>query len=196
MIKYIISLLLAIAVVLVLKKNKNNTEKLVLKYDMDFLLKKIDVSDRTLFKIILLQVCKIIGFKPIDILSVLFSESGLQPNIVNANGNATGILQWMPETAISLNTTVEKLKRMTASQQLIYVKKYFYPFRNKLKTPFDIYLATFFPAAIGQPDSFVFKSKKISRSAVARANKTMDLNRDNKITLGEFKEWFKDRIYK
>jgi hypothetical protein len=53
-------------------------------------------------------------------------------------------------TSSLLNTTITKLKNMTALEQLDYVEKYFMPHKGKLKTLEDVYLAVFSPAFIGK----------------------------------------------
>lgn len=186
-------------VVLILFKSRGGTNKAMeYKYSMNNLLNKIPASDRTIFKAVLLEGCKKLRCKPIDLLSVMYSESGLNPAIVNPDGGATGMLQFMPNTAKNLGTSTDSLKKMKASKQLIYVFKYLKPYSGKLTSPFAIYLVTFFPAGLNHinQNSWVFEAKKLSRSKIAKSNKTMDLNKDSKITMGEFKKWFKTRIYK
>lgn len=48
---------------------------------------------------------------------------------------------------------------MSATQQLEYVEKYYTPFRGKLNSPADLYLATFYPYAIGKSPDFVVGSQ-------------------------------------
>jgi hypothetical protein len=187
-------------VILIIKKlmpvTTDKPENMTYKYTFNYLVNKIDESDRLVFKGVLLNGCTKLGIKPIDLMSVMFSESGLQPDIINDIGGATGIFQFMPDTAKRLGTTVQKIHRMKASEQLIYVFKYLKPYKGRLKTAFDIYLVTFWPAGLGKPNNYIFETKKISRSAVAKGNRAIDLNKDGKITMKEFKHWFKQRIYK
>ena len=48
---------------------------------------------------------------------------------------------------------------MSASQQLEYVEKYYSPYAGKLNSPADLYLATFYPYAIGKSPDFVVGSQ-------------------------------------
>lgn len=127
-----------------------------------------------------------LGVKPEWIFAVMKNESGMDPKAVNPYSNATGLIQFMPATARGLGTSVEALKNMSAMDQLKYVEKYFKPYAGKIKSGPDMYMATFWPAGLGKPDSY-----KIGGATVARQNKIFDLNRDGQITAGEFREYYR-----
>jgi hypothetical protein len=106
------------------------------------------------------QVAADLQVHPDDLLKVMHFETKgtLDPSITNRIG-ATGLIQFMPDTAKSLGTTVEALRKMSAVQQLDYVYKYF---KTKIKPGFkasDIYLATLLPVALRLPDSTVIAQK-------------------------------------
>ena len=97
---------------------------------------------------------------PDDLLKVMHFETKgtLDPSITNRIG-ATGLIQFMPDTAKSLGTTVDALRKMSAVQQLDYVHKYF---KTKIKPGFnasDIYLATLLPVALKMPNHTVIAQK-------------------------------------
>ncbi len=48
---------------------------------------------------------------------------------------------------------------MPSYEQLYYVEKYFLPYKGRLNSPKDLYLATFYPAAIGKDADFVLGSE-------------------------------------
>jgi hypothetical protein len=52
-----------------------------------------------------------------------------------------------------------------------------------------LYLATFFPVALGKSDSFIMQTNSLSASTIARQNPGVDLNKDGQITVGELKEY-------
>lgn len=148
------------------------------------------------------SVCTTLEIKPAWLLQVMYMESRLRPNAENTvfpfyrkktifDGYATGLIQFIPQTARDLGTTTEALKSMSRIQQLDYVLKYFMPYKGKLKSFFDVYLVVFFPAAVGKPDDYVFEAKNISRSLVARQNPAIDRNKNGEITMLEFKEYCK-----
>ncbi len=133
------------------------------------------------------------------LMQVMKAESGINPSIENTyrpmhNGNATGLIQFTPDTALNLGTTVAALKQMNRVDQMDYVYKYFKPYTGRLNSYFDIYLVTFFPAAIGKPDDWVIHTDRIPGSAVAHSNPTMDINKDGQITIAEFKQYLRNTV--
>jgi hypothetical protein len=85
------------------------------------------------------------------------------PSIKN-NIGATGLIQFLPSTANWLGTTTDKLSKMTFKEQLKYVDLYLsrilknYLVNGKIPSNFtqgDIFMAIFYPSAIGKPN-FVF----------------------------------------
>lgn len=105
------------------------------------------------------------------------------PSIKNAAGSgAVGLIQFMPKTAKALGTTSEKLEKMSAIEQLDYVKKYLNPYRSKLKKLEDVYMAILYPAAVGKPLTHtLFEDGKKTYTQ----NKGFDVNKDKKISLKE-----------
>lgn len=61
------------------------------------------------------------------------------------NGLATGLIQFMPETAREYGTTTEALSRMTRAQQMNYVYRHLSPFKGRIESIFDIAVAVFRP---------------------------------------------------
>lgn len=130
-----------------------------------------------------------LGIDPNYLMFVMRWESNLNPAAVNPVGGATGLIQFMPSTARSLGTTADALRKMNNVEQLDFVYKYFYPYRGRMRSVYDVYLITFFPAALGKPDSYVFETKSLSAKIIAEQNPGIDLNKDLKITVGEFKQY-------
>lgn len=121
------------------------------------------------------------------LMTVMYAESRLSEKAYNSNGGATGLIQFMPSTARALGTTTAALRAMTNVQQLDYVLKYFAPYAGRMKNVYDLYLVTFFPVALGKPDSYVMQTNALSAKVIAKANPGIDLNKDLQITVGEFK---------
>jgi peptidoglycan hydrolase-like protein with peptidoglycan-binding domain len=95
----------------------------------------------------------------VDWLATAMSfESGLNPQAVNASSGATGLIQFMPSTAKNLGTTTDALKGMTFQQQLPYVQRYFESHKGQMHNLEDVYLAVFYPAAMGEPPDHVIAS--------------------------------------
>lgn len=128
-----------------------------------------------------------LGVNPNYLMAAMAFETGeaFRPDVVNGAGSgATGLIQFMPATALSLGTTTRDLAAMTAEQQLDFVYLYFRPYKGKLKTLSDVYMAILWPAAIGKPDSHVLWHRD-SRPTTYRQNMGLDVNRDGAITKGE-----------
>lgn len=91
----------------------------------------------------------------VEVAWVIEKESGWRPEATNPTSHATGLLQFMPSTAVKLGTTVDELRAMTLGAQAPFVRKYLAPFVPRIREVGDVYLATFWPAALGQADDFV-----------------------------------------
>jgi hypothetical protein len=126
-----------------------------------------------------------LGVSPDDLMACMAWESGrtFSPSVKNMAGSgAIGLIQFMPGTAKALGTTSGQLATMTAEDQLNYVFKYFQPYKAKLKTLSDLYMAILWPKAVGKPDDFVlFEGPGIAY----RQNAGLDGNLDQKITKAE-----------
>jgi hypothetical protein len=156
-------------------------------------------EDKAAFERMMNTICGALGINPNWLMMVMWSESRLNAQSVNkqpgdtddpaarAAYRATGLIQFMPDTALKLGTTTKALYFMNAIDQLGYVYKYFKPWTGRMKSYFDVYLVTFFPDAIGKPDDYVLQSSKLSASMIARQNPFFDVNRDGKLTVGEIK---------
>jgi peptidoglycan hydrolase-like protein with peptidoglycan-binding domain len=137
------------------------------------------------FKAKVVDISKDLGVDPSYLMACMAFETGetFSPSIRNAAGSgATGLIQFMPKTATGLGTSTAALAGMTAEAQLDYVKKYFQPYKGRLRTLEDVYLAILYPASIGKPaDSGMFKVG----TKVYEQNKGFDTNKDGTITPAE-----------
>ena len=115
------------------------------------------------------------------------------PAITNSLGY-TGLIQFGKEAAERVGTTREKLREMTAVEQLEYVYKYYVIYKSKIKSYVDLYIATFFPVALGKPNDFVLQTSTLSAERIAKANPLFDINKDSKITVGEIEQKLLNRI--
>ena len=138
-------------------------------------------------------MCSRLKINPEHLKVVMHKESGINPQARNRNSGATGLIQFMPKTARGLWTTVDALYNMSASQQLEYVEKYYSPYTGKLNSPADLYLATFYPYAIGKSSDFVVGSQISLAEAqeIARQNPGIAKfsNNPNGITVAAFNNY-------
>ncbi len=86
---------------------------------------KLPVTGRTEIKERIKGVSTRLGIDPNWLMAVMHFESRLNPGAVNPYSGATGLIQFMPQTAKSLGTTTEALKTMGFAGQLPYVERYY-----------------------------------------------------------------------
>ncbi len=141
------------------------------------------------------KVAANLGVDEKDLIGIMKHESGLNPRAVNPMSRATGLIQFMPKTARSLGTSIDEIYKMSATEQLDLVEKYYKV--NGVKSGDDIgdlYMLTFMPAAKDKPDNFVLGNKGggsvfgLSAAAVYNQNKGFDSNQDGIFTVGDVKE--------
>lgn len=128
-----------------------------------------------------------LGCAPSDLMTCTAWESGrsFSPSKKNMAGSgATGLIQFMPATAKALGTSTAALAAMTAVQQLDWVEKYFQPYKGKLNTLADLYMAILWPAGVGKPLEYVLWDAA-TRPTTFRQNAGLDTNRDNRVTKAE-----------
>jgi hypothetical protein len=133
----------------------------------------------------LMEVSGKLGINPNWLLLVMWKESKLDPKAVNSTSGASGLIQFMPSTAEkTLRVSIDAIRRMDGVQQLDYVYEYFKSYTGRINSVEDLYLITFYPVALGRGDDTPLGGRK-----VAKQNKVIDLNRDNQLTVGEFKDY-------
>lgn len=137
------------------------------------------------FRVRVREIGANLNIDPSWLMAVMGFETGytFSPGTPNrAGSSAVGLIQFLSSTAKSLGTTTTQLARMTAVQQLDYVEKYFNQYKGRINNIGDCYMAVFWPAAIGKPDSYVIAT---SPSRVYSSNAGLDVSRDGTITRGE-----------
>lgn len=125
--------------------------------------------------------------EPSWLMACIAWESGrtFSASVKNMAGSgATGLIQFMPATAADLGTSTAELAAMTAEDQLNFVWKYFRPWKGRLRSLSDLYMAILWPAGVGQAEGFVLWDKA-SRPTTYRQNAGLDANRDGAITKAE-----------
>jgi hypothetical protein len=125
-----------------------------------------------------------LGCDPDWILAVISFETGgsFSPSIRNGAGSgATGLIQFMPETARGLGTSVDALSRMSQERQLDFVEKYFEPYQGQIRSLEDLYMAVLWPAAVGKSNG----SALFSGGVTYAQNRGLDYNNDGVVTKAE-----------
>ena len=103
------------------------------------------------------QVAKSINCDPNDLLGMMYSESGIDPNIqAGGPGSACGLIGFLPSTAEGLGTTADALASMSGVEQLDYVEKFYqnnksaYLSSDAKLSAGDLYTLCFLPAFVGR----------------------------------------------
>lgn len=127
-----------------------------------------------------------------DLLGLMHSESGINPQAVNPSGGATGLIQFMPTTAKAMGTSTAAIYKMNRTQQLALVDKFFA--MNKLPkgaTASQLYATVFLPAYNRKAENFVIARPNGPNDAGKvnpkwyTQNAGLDYNRDGVITVGD-----------
>jgi hypothetical protein len=123
------------------------------------------------------QIEKELNFEPHSLQKVIYAESGGNPKARNPISGATGLIQFMPKTARGLGTTTSKLYKMTAEEQMVYVRKYMkdskrnagYSHSEKLSSG-EVYGLVFMPGRIKNNNGYKKGSTEYSQ------NRGLDVN--------------------
>lgn len=133
------------------------------------------------------------------LLAVMYFETAktFSPQKTNSIGSV-GLIQFTHDVGTPnqkrINGKVYSLgyiRSLTFLQQMDLVYDYYKPYIGKMSNFLDVYLVTFFPAALSKSDSFVLKTSSLSASLIAKQNPIFDSNKDGQITRSEIKDFFK-----
>lgn len=154
----------------------------------------VDAEEFQQFESKVVDIAQELGANPRDLMAVMRFETGgtLNPREKNRAGSgATGLIQFMPATAKSLTgaesreAAIRIMEEMTPVEQLDYVQKYLKPFKGRLKSLDDVYMAVLWPRAVGKdPDYALFEKG----TKAYWQNRGLDINKDGKITKAEATE--------
>lgn len=136
------------------------------------------------FKAKVIEICTRLRINVDYLMAAMAFETGrtFDPAITNSVSGATGLIQFLPSTALGLGTTTDALRRMSAVEQLNYVENYFAPYEGRLATLEDVYMAILWPKAIGQSDEYALFA---SPTTAYNQNRGLDLNGDGRVTKAE-----------
>lgn len=126
-----------------------------------------------------------LGVKSTDLIAIMKQECGLDPHAMNKSSNAVGLIQFIPSTASSLGTSTRALSTMSAIDQLDYVLKYFKAAGVQPGMGLgDLYIAVFYPKAMGKNDNYVISRKG---NMIYNQNAGLDRNGDQTLTVADVK---------
>lgn len=161
----------------------------------------------------LTKISQSVGMSPNDLLAVMYYESGLNPAAHNKNGDASGLIQFMPETLKGMGYTDKSgngdhsnFRQLNALDQLDYVAQYVHSKAKfnggGFKSATQYYVANLWPIALRlpgvqqeNPNTVILeqnpttqKYPEVSRKQeqeAYNANAGLDTNHDGKITYGD-----------
>ena len=135
------------------------------------------------------RIARQLGIEPDWLMALMWHESRLNPKAKNSLG-CVGLIQFCPKTLDYLGYTTDQLLNMSFGRQLNVVKQYFNPFAGKMKSPLDLFLATFYPYALRKKQdlNYKFGSEKSDTYAktVRNWNKAFDRDKDGYISMRDY----------
>lgn len=132
-----------------------------------------------------------LGLDPNGIAAVMSLESGVNPGAVNKESGATGLVQFMPATAVAFGTNVNALRRMSAIEQLPFVRKLFTSKKIRPSVMGDYYMSVFMPAFVGAPPETVLGVKG---EKVYDLNAGLDVDQDGTLTVDDITRKIEDAV--
>lgn len=142
-----------------------------------------------------------LGAQPRHMLAVMYSESGCRADAWNDNPkhlppeerwNASGLIQFMPATLRGLGWAHghAAFRRLSATEQLSFVRRYYAPYKGHLGSIAGLYVATFLPALVRHcsDPAFVLTAKNGPLGWAYAPNAVFDTNKDYAITVGELED--------
>jgi Transglycosylase SLT domain len=134
-------------------------------------------------------IAKRLDTEPAWLLNVMACESLFNPKARNGlpGQTAAGLLQFIESTARDMGTTTQAIRRMSPVEQLRLVEKYLTPFRGRLNSLADVYLAVFRGFIIEGGDARVVAPLDNSNKElrIYSLNRWLDFDGDGKISKGE-----------
>ena len=127
------------------------------------------------------------------IVMELETAGTFDPSITNSLGY-TGLIQFGREAAKEVGSTQHALRKMNALDQLDYVKKYLQKFVGRMNRLPDVYLAVFFPVAIGKPLGWTLQARNLPAERVGKWNPLFDVDKDGVIQVWEIEKKLRLRI--
>ncbi len=137
------------------------------------------------------QIAANLETDPEHLMKAMAFETGgtFDSDVTNKAGSgATGLIQFMPSTAQNLTgadtkqAAIDILKNLDEVEQLDYVEKYLKPFKGKLNSLSDVYMAILWPKAVGKDSQYALFREG---TKAYWQNRGLDLDGDGIITKEE-----------
>jgi len=143
------------------------------------------VSDLSDFEKKVRRVSVELNIPPEWLMAVIHAESKFDGSLTNGKASgSTGLIQWLPETAKELNTTVAKIRNMNHIGQLELIQKYLRQQQEKGKkfeSLTDVYLAILFPYANHLHETILYSQPSIAYNM----NMHLDTDKNDTINISD-----------
>lgn len=147
---------------------------------------RIHIADHVTFEAEVRAVAEALEIPPEWLMAVMYAESAFDPSIVNRQGSgAVGLIQFMPATAQELHISVERLRKMSAAQQMKYVHRYLHKVQERygsFESLTDLYLAILYPKARKKDACYRLYADP---SRAYQQNAILDENKDGQVTIAD-----------
>jgi hypothetical protein len=149
-----------------------------------------------------IQVANNLKINPNWLLAVMYFETAqtFSTSIRNSIGSV-GLIQFTRDkSGVSYKTIggkqylLDDIARMSFDTQMDLVEKYYKEAKGTkgINSFIDCYLVTFFPAALGKADNFVFETANLSASIIAKQNPIFDADKNGQIVKAEVTSYFRE----
>jgi hypothetical protein len=109
--------------------------------------------------------------------NVMFFESSLNPAATNKSFGCTGLIQFCPNSgAEKVGKTTDELRRMGAIEQMDYVYAYLREYRGRMNSSADLYMAIFFPVAVGKGPNYSIYNWYLTNKGATSAARYLEAN--------------------
>lgn len=138
------------------------------------------------FRSTLVDVAQRLGIDPTDLAAIIAFESAFNPQARNVKSGATGLIQWLPSTAIDLyRLTTAQIAAMSAVQQLELVRRYFAGHVRPQASLHDLYMLVWAGHPASMSEVLGVGGAPGHSGQVYDRNSVLDSNRDGRITGAE-----------
>ncbi len=139
------------------------------------------------------KISRKLSIPPEWLMAVMHSESKFDASVTNHKGSgATGLIQWMPQTAKDFNLTVAKIRNMSHIEQMDLVYKYLNQKRKDHNKEYqsltDVYLAILYPKALTEDFCYTLYAKP---STAYTMNSGLDQDKDGSVTVQDIDKYLK-----
>jgi hypothetical protein len=151
------------------------------KFEGTLLYDKIKSENRDAFVLDVKSKAKRLDIPYEDLMIMIYLESRLNykarnPYKFQDGTYAVGLFQITPIARKQLGITYEQLLKMDEFEHLDLLYKYFKPFKGRINSFSDLYLANFMPSYLGKSDSKKFP------------NYVIEANKGLGVTIGQFRQ--------